>query len=128
VGADGYLTKTTFDKDVLRAVYAVISGEMVITRSISHQLLAYASQREDYKTSKLNVDKQLTSRELQTLRLLAKGLSNKEIAISLDISPRTVKAHLLTLFARLDAKSRTESVIIGLRRGLISMDDIAEDN
>jgi two-component system NarL family response regulator len=65
---------------------------------------------------------QLTPRELATLKLLADGKANKEIASELDISERTVKTHLAHLFEKLGATSRTEAVRVATRRGLVRLD------
>jgi len=65
---------------------------------------------------------QLTPRELATLRLMANGSSNKEIAIALKISERTVKSHLAHLFEKLQFTSRTEAVRVATRRGLVRFD------
>jgi DNA-binding NarL/FixJ family response regulator len=72
----------------------------------------------------LNVGDQLTARELEVLNVAAKGISNKDIALKLGLSVRTVKAYLADIFLKLNVASRTEAVIIGLRRGIISIDDL----
>jgi DNA-binding CsgD family transcriptional regulator len=66
-------------------------------------------------------DGALTRRELSVLRLVAQGLSNKEIASELGISTHTVKYHLASLLAKLGVHSRTEAVTIGLRKGLVPL-------
>ena len=68
-----------------------------------------------------NRDGALTRRELSVLRLVAQGLSNKEIASELGISTHTVKYHLASLLAKLGVHSRTEAVTIGLRKGLVPL-------
>jgi two-component system NarL family response regulator len=65
---------------------------------------------------------QVTPRELSTLRLMADGMSNKEIATSLSITERTVKSHLGHLFEKLGVTSRTEAVKVATRRGLVRLD------
>jgi DNA-binding NarL/FixJ family response regulator len=66
----------------------------------------------------------LTLRELEILKLIAKGISNKEIAVELNISSRTVKSHMVDIFRKLDVSSRTAAVITSLRIGFINVDDI----
>jgi DNA-binding CsgD family transcriptional regulator len=61
----------------------------------------------------------LTARELDVLRLLADGLPDREIAVRLSISPRTVQTHVAGLFAKLDASSRAEAAALAVRRGLV---------
>ena len=65
---------------------------------------------------------QLTPREMATLKLLADGKANKEIATALDIGERTVKTHLAHLFEKLGVTSRTEAIKIATRRGLVRME------
>ena len=65
---------------------------------------------------------QLTPREMATLRLMADGKANKEIATALDISERTVKTHLGHLFEKLGVTSRTEAVKVATRRGLVRLE------
>jgi NarL family two-component system response regulator LiaR len=66
---------------------------------------------------------QITERELEVLRLAAKGLSNRDIARQLDISVRTVQTHLSNVFNKMGVGSRTEAVMLGLRKGLITLED-----
>jgi DNA-binding NarL/FixJ family response regulator len=65
----------------------------------------------------------LTAKETEVLRLLAKGLSNKEIAHQLHVSPRTVQAHLASIFSKLGVASRTEAVVRALKEGILSQAD-----
>ena len=71
-----------------------------------------------------NDETNLSEREQEILRLLATGVSNKEIAKTLDLNLRTVKGHLTEIFSKLRVGSRTEAVITGLRAGFIAFDDI----
>ncbi len=68
----------------------------------------------------------LTDREIEVLRFAARGHGNKEIAAELDLSVRTIQAHLGNIFNKLKVGSRTEAVIIGLKNGLLTLDDIKE--
>ena len=65
------------------------------------------------------------SREAEILKLVARGISNKEIADRLGVSLRTVKGHLADIFLKLNVASRTEAVIVGLRKGIFTSDDVA---
>ena len=125
-GADGYLIKSVLGSEVVSAVRAVVVGEMVLTPAISRRVLTYAYKRFHDKAVSTNVGDGLTFREMETLRLLAKGASNKDIALELGLSLRTVKGYLLTLFARLNARSRTEAIVIGLRTGILTIEDLME--
>lgn len=121
-GASGYLTKSVFGEEVICAIRGVAAGETVLSAQISRQVIRYAIR---YRVKPLltgNREK-LTARELSILKLTARGLSNKEIAQALDLSPRTVKGYLAEVFSKLGVASRTQAIIKGLRSGLLSVDD-----
>ena len=122
-GAAGYLTKSVFGKEVINAVRGVASGETVLSAPILQQILKHALQLMP-KPFDLSTGEKLSSRELGILKLAARGMSNKDIALKLDLSPRTVKAYLAEIFSKLRVGSRTEAVITGLRAGFLALDDI----
>ena len=64
----------------------------------------------------------LSAREMQVMRLVAKGMSNKDIAVDLGLTVRTVKAHLSNIFVKLDVASRTEAILKGLREGWLALE------
>jgi two-component system, NarL family, response regulator LiaR len=122
-GASGYLTKSVYGDEVIHAIRALAAGETVLAPAISRQILKYAFQHIN-KPLSLNTGEKLTSREIEVLKLLAKGISNKDIAFRLNLNMRTVKSYLAELFLKLNAASRTEVVIIGLRKGILTLDDL----
>ncbi len=122
-GAAGYLVKSAFGDEVVQAVRAVVTGEMVLSPSIGQRLLKQAA-RYPTKPVLLEAGEKLSARELEVLKLTARGMSNKEIAQTLEIKLRTVKGHLADIFSKLRVASRTEAVMAGLRVGFLSMDDI----
>jgi len=122
-GAAGYLVKSVFGDEVVQAVRAVVTGEMVLSPSIGQRLLKQAA-RYPTRPVLLGAGEKLSARELELLKLTARGLSNKDIALTLGIKLRTVKGHLSDIFSKLRVASRTEAVIVGLRAGFLSMDDI----
>jgi len=122
-GASGYLTKSVYGDEVIHAIRALAAGETVLAPSISRQILKYAFQHIN-KPLSLNTGEKLTPREIEVLKLLAKGISNKDIAFRLNLNMRTVKSYLAELFLKLNAASRTEVVIIGLRKGILTLDDL----
>jgi len=122
-GAGGYLTKSVYGEEVINAVHALVSGEVVLSPSISRQILKYAFKNIT-KPQSYDLDEKITTRELEVLRLAAKGVSNRDIALSLDLGLRTVKGHLAEIFLKLNVASRTEAVIVSLRKGIITLDDI----
>jgi two-component system, NarL family, response regulator LiaR len=114
-GAAGYLLKNARGSEVIDAVRRVHEGESVLHPSIAKKLLQRISQ-ERVPTAAA-VDESLTDRELTVLRLAGRGLSNREIADNLVVSPRTVQSHMANIFSKLGVGSRTEAVMLGLRRG-----------
>jgi NarL family two-component system response regulator LiaR len=122
-GADGYLTKNILVEDIIKSIRSVIAGETVLSPYVFQQVLKYAL-RHSTKPIRLDTGVKLTTRELEILQLIAKGISNKEIADELKISSRTVKSHMVDIFRKLDVSSRTEAVITSLRIGFININDI----
>lgn len=122
-GADGYLTKNILVEDIIKSIRSVVAGETVLSPQVFQQVLKYAL-RHSIKPVRLNTGVKLTTRELEILQLIAKGISNKEIASELNISSRTVKSHMVDIFRKLDVSSRTEAVITSLRIGFININDI----
>jgi DNA-binding NarL/FixJ family response regulator len=109
-GARGYILKSAMREELLRALREVHAGRRYIDPAVAPLLAARVSHRS------------LTSRELEVLRMVAKGMGNKEIAAALDIAEVTVKLHVSHLMDKLEAKDRTEAATIALQRGIISLD------
>ncbi len=122
-GAAGYIIKSAFGDEVVQAVRSVVTGEMVLSPAIGQRLLKQAA-RYPTRPVFLEAGEKLSARELEILKLTARGMSNKDIATALGIKLRTVKGHLADIFSKLRVASRTEAVIAGLRTGFLSMDDI----
>jgi two-component system, NarL family, response regulator LiaR len=121
-GAAGYLIKDIFDDELVHSIYNVVAGETVLSSQVASQLINYAGHPSQHIETRVG----LTAREVEVLKLAAKGKTNKEIGILLQLSPLSVKSCLSTLFSKLGAGSRTEAVIIGLRSGFLSLKDIEE--
>jgi two-component system, NarL family, response regulator LiaR len=122
-GAAGYLTKVVFGDDVIRAIEAIVAGEAVLTPMILQQILR-SVPREPDKTLVLSSGVNLTPREQLILKLAARGKSNKDIASELNLSVRTIKAHLADLFSKIGVSSRTEAVVCGLKTGILTLNDL----
>jgi NarL family two-component system response regulator LiaR len=122
-GADGYLTKNILVEDIIKSIRSVVAGERVLAPQVFQKVLQYALK---HSTKPLHLESglRLTSRELEILKAIAKGMGNKLIAQELEISIRTVKAHLVDIFCKLQVSSRTEAVIAGLRAGFLKHDDL----
>ncbi len=125
-GAAGYLLKDVRGQEVINAIRAVHAGESVLHPIVARKALDHFVHPEEKDESpKVQT---LTDREIEVLRLAARGHGNKEIATELDLSVRTIQAHLGNIFNKLKVGSRTEAVIAGLKNGLLSLDDIKEDD
>ena len=107
-GADGYLLKDMEPEDMLVQIERALSGKMVLSEAIT-QVLATAIRNPTGKTEAASDS--LTQRELEILKLIAKGLSNKLIARELDISDGTVKVHVKHLLKKLHLRSRVEAAV-----------------
>ncbi len=124
-GAAGYLLKDVHSREIVEAVRSVYSGESVLYPSIASKVIQRAIGGFVRPTeNKLESD--LTDREVEVLRLASKGASNQDIADTLFISVRTVQGHINNIFRKLNAGSRTEAIFQGVKRGLISFNDVAD--
>ena len=119
-GAAGFLTKDCELKEVVDAVRAVASGEMLLSPEIAHAILAqFPEEPVDAETTDNNGP--LTRREKEVLQAVADGRSTTEIGRELFISVKTVKNHLASIYAKLDARDRTQAVISGVRLGIVQL-------
>jgi len=109
-GAKAYVLKDISADDLIACIHAVLAGRTYIAPAAAAKL-AEGVMRV-----------QLTPREMAALKLMADGKANKEIATALDISERTVKAHLGHLFEKLGVTTRTEAIKVANRRGLVRLD------
>ena len=119
-GAAGYLTKDTPIRELAAAVRLAHAGDGIIEQGAASKIIRRIIADKDSKKSNLD----LFPRELEVLKLTAKGLRNKEIARELNISERTVQAHLSNIFSKLDVDSRTEAVLQGLKEGWLDIGDL----
>jgi DNA-binding NarL/FixJ family response regulator len=108
-GARGYLLKGLLRKELLETIRAVHAGLRRIPPELAVELAGHAA------------DEALSAREIDVLRLIAGGNSNKVIAAQLSITEETVKGHVKNILAKLSANDRTHAVTIGLKRGIIEL-------
>jgi len=124
-GACGYLLKSARSNEIIGAIRAVHSGDSVLDPVVTQKLLQrIVGQAKE--TGVRQTGGQLTSREIEILRLAARGMSNKDIARVLFLSLRTVKAHLTNIFNKMGCGSRTDAIIKALTEGYISLDDVSQ--
>jgi len=124
-GAAGYLLKSARGRDLVGAIRAIRSGESVLHPKIIAKLLkrATVAPAEQHKASAL-----LSERESEVLKLVTSGMSNKEIAENLFLSQRTVKAHLTSVFNKLNVASRSEAIVKGLQWGLVTLENTEDES
>jgi DNA-binding NarL/FixJ family response regulator len=118
-GAAGFLLKDVRGQVLMTAVRSVHRGEAVLQPAIAVRALRQASTHRSPTVSM----PPLSDREMEVLREAARGLPNKDIARRLNLSVRTIHTHLGNIFAKLGVGSRTEAVLLALRRGWIALDD-----
>ncbi len=118
-GAIGYLLKDTQADELCRAIKAAAAGQVQLSPQAAARLMREVRAPESPEP--------LTDRETEVLRLLAQGMSNKEIAQTLTIGEKTVKTHVSNILSKLNVPSRTQAALYAVRIGLVNM-DIANPN
>ena len=110
-GAKGYILKGVGARSLAEILSAVATGETYVTPSLSAQLLSTLSSAAGLATETDPIDT-LSEREREVLTLVAAGLSNKKVALRLDLTEKTIKHHLSRIFSKLQASNRTEAAMI----------------
>ena len=125
-GAAGYLLKDVSGHELIDAIRAVHRGESVLHPVIARKVVARFRQfaAKPGSDDKLEL---LSEREIEILKLAARGMSNKEIASEVSLSLRTVEAHIGSIFNKLGVGSRTEAVVYGLKKGWFSLEDLPSE-
>ncbi|MGL4608063.1 MAG: response regulator [Trueperaceae bacterium] len=113
-GAAGYLLKESGPEELIEAIRAAAKGEVRLHPKAQKRLI------KEVRTPEMR--ESLTERETETLRLIAKGLSNKEIAEQLSVSEVTVKTHVSSVLSKLGLQSRTQAALFALKEGLVGLE------
>ena len=108
-GARGYLLKGSLRNELLETIRAVHAGQKRVSSEVAAEIAEHST------------DDALTPREVDVLRLVAKGNANKEIAAQLSLTEETVKSHIRNILAKLEANDRPHAVAIGVKRGIIEL-------
>ncbi|MGD2178512.1 MAG: response regulator transcription factor [Anaerolineae bacterium] len=119
-GADGYVLKTASGDELVDAVRTVYRGESALSPSIASKVVRQATRGRPAGAA--DQVEPLTPREIDVLRLVARGMTNREVGRQLGISHRTVQGHLASVYGKLAVSSRTEAVTEALKRGWIVID------
>lgn len=117
-GASGFLLKDTLPEDLLGAIRVVAAGDALIAPRITRRLIEEFASRPEPSAAASAPVAGLTERETEVLHLVAKGMSNAEIAAELIMSPATAKTHVSRLLTKLDARDRTQLVMIAYETGV----------
>jgi DNA-binding NarL/FixJ family response regulator len=108
-GARAYLLKGSLRNELMETIRAVHAGQKRVSSEVAAEISAHST------------DQALTPREVDVLRLVAKGKANKEIAAQLSLTEETVKTHIRNILGKLEANDRTHAVAIGIKRGIIDL-------
>jgi DNA-binding NarL/FixJ family response regulator len=120
-GALGYLLKDSGPEELVRAIRQVHRGESSLHPRVARQLLEHVARPAEAAPSDALAG--LTNREVEVLRLVARGLSNQQIAAELVLSEATVRVHVSNILSKLQVESRTQAALYALRQGLASLSD-----
>lgn len=123
-GASGYLLKTSSGSELADAVRAIHSNGTVLAPRIMARVVGHLPGRAAHGAT--GPTERLTDREMDVLRVAAAGLSNKEIAQALHISPQTVQVHLRNLFSKLSVNSRSAAIAYAISHGWITLESADE--
>lgn len=119
VGASGFLLKDTDPAQLVEAVRVVHRGDALLAPSVTKRLIHEFASRPEVRKARPEALSALTERELETLSLVAQGLSNDEIAHQLFISPATAKTHVSRVMMKLAARDRAQLVVLAYESGLV---------
>ena len=117
IGIDGYLTKQSKFIELKQAIFSLMKGEVYIDQQVLYQM---RMQRDRIENDCKKLER-LTKRELDVLKNLSIGMYNKEIATKLEISERTVKNHIFSIFKKLSVADRTQAALFAIRCGVVDL-------
>jgi DNA-binding NarL/FixJ family response regulator len=120
-GASGFLLKERPPEELLSAIRVIAVGEALLAPNVTRRLIERFARQPDPLLPPRSLS-QLTARELEVLGLVAKGMSNGEIAAHLVMSEPTVKTHVSHIFSKLGARDRAQLVVLAYQSGLVSAD------
>jgi DNA-binding NarL/FixJ family response regulator len=125
IGAAGYLLKDVSGDELVGSVRAVYQGEPVLHPTVMRKLMDRFKTAPPASVPQKESTALLSEREIEVMKLAVSGKSNKDIAEALNISLRTVQAHMRSIFNKLGVGSRSEAIVSGLKRGWFNLEDIS---
>ncbi|MBJ8343428.1 response regulator transcription factor [Antrihabitans sp. YC2-6] len=120
IGASGFMLKDAPAEELVRAVRVVAEGQALLAPTVTRRLIADVTKRRAVPRVNSNVLSALTPREREVLELIAKGLSNSEIASSLFVAEQTVKTHVGKVLSKLNLRDRAQAVVLAYESGLVT--------
>ncbi|GAB2638350.1 response regulator [Nocardia goodfellowii] len=121
LGASGFLLKDAPAEELVRAVRVVAEGQALLAPTVTRRLIADVTSRRNHTRAKPTPAlASLTPREREVLELIAKGMSNTEIAEALFVAEQTVKTHVSKVFSKLDLRDRAQAVVLAYESGLVT--------
>jgi len=117
-GASGFLLKNSSPEQLVEAVRAAAAGEGLLSTSVTRRVIAELARRSPGEPARPAALEELTAREVEVLRLMARGLSNAEIAEELVITPGTAKTHVSRILMKLGLRDRVQAVVLAYETGL----------
>jgi DNA-binding NarL/FixJ family response regulator len=121
-GANGYVLKNASSEEIVQAVHTVNEGQMALDPAVARKIVS-----RWMSAGQAPAEPRPTPREMQVLKLLTRGYTNKAIAAQMKISERTVQGHIASLFDKLNVSSRTETVVRAAQLGWVSLDQATKD-
>ena len=118
-GASGFLLKRTRPEDLLSAIHSVAAGDSLLSPSVTRRVLEHLARQPTSARRSASRLAELTPREVEVLKLIARGHSNREIAATLVIEESTVKTHIKRILLKLDLRDRIHAVIYAYETGLV---------
>lgn len=118
-GASGFLLKDATPEELVHAIRVVAQGEALLAPSVTRRLIEELNRRPEQHPRVVNGLDQLTERELEVLRLMARGLSNQEIADQLFLGEATVKTHVGRILMKLAVRDRVQAVVAAYEAGIV---------
>jgi DNA-binding NarL/FixJ family response regulator len=122
VGASGFLLKDLLAEDLVAAIRQVARGsDALLAPSVTRRLVERFALRRPSRPATAEALRDLTARELEVLKLMARGLSNSEIAVDLTVSDTTVKTHVARVLMKLGVRDRVQAVVLAYESGLVAV-------
>jgi len=118
LGAKGYLLKDTSRESLFRSIESAVRGETLLSSDLLEKVIQAKMQPKSESTT-VSSKLALTDKELMILQFVSRGYKSKEIAAAMDVSERTIKAHLTSVYNKLGVDSRSQAVAIAMERGIL---------